>query len=385
MQSKRETLLCHYFYDPLNRLTACTPSKEASTQRFYLKDRLATEIQGTVQRSIMQHEDQLLAQQQRQSDNVETRLLATDQQRSVLNVIDATRTHFLAYTPYGHRPSENGLLSLLGFNGERPDPVTGHYLLGNGYRAFNPVLMRFNSPDSLSPFGKGGVNAYVYCLGDPVSFTDPTGNFVKPMLELLSNSLGRISSAARWAIDVTPTSTIMHIPKRGPMQNIHALNKDLFTFSDKYKNKNRLNIATHGAIPTSNTSSVVFSNNKPINAEQLLSTLKKHGIDPNKFDELRLISCFSADGENSLIKQLSNLTGMPVKGYSGRVNSSHFPEEIWAEFLKAKKQNPKNPQSALNAKMQESFHTIRKQNPHNFLAHPISYLSHKFKSVRITP
>ncbi|EGH35731.1 hypothetical protein PSYJA_44541, partial [Pseudomonas syringae pv. japonica str. M301072] len=38
--------------------------------------------------------------------------------------------------------------------------MTGHYLLGNGYRAFNPVLMRFNSPDSLSPFGEGGVNAY---------------------------------------------------------------------------------------------------------------------------------------------------------------------------------------------------------------------------------
>jgi RHS repeat-associated protein len=69
------------------------------------------------------------------------------------------------------------LLSLLGFNGERPDPVTGHYLLGNGYRAFNPVLMRFNSPDSLSPFGEGGLNAYAYCTGDPVNKTDQTGHF----------------------------------------------------------------------------------------------------------------------------------------------------------------------------------------------------------------
>lgn len=57
--------------------------------------------------------------------------------------------------------------SLLGFNGERPDPVTGHYHLGNGYRPFNPVLMRFNSPDSWSALGKGGVNAYAYCGGDP--------------------------------------------------------------------------------------------------------------------------------------------------------------------------------------------------------------------------
>jgi RHS repeat-associated protein len=104
-------------------------------------------------------------------------LLATDQQRSVLHALKGNHPRrSIAYSPYGHRPAENGLLSLLGFNGERPDLVTGHYLLGNGYRAFNPVLMRFNSPDSLSPFGKGGVNSYVYCLADPINRSDPTGH-----------------------------------------------------------------------------------------------------------------------------------------------------------------------------------------------------------------
>lgn len=105
-----------------------------------------------------------------------TVLLATDQKNSVLNALDAARSSSLAYTPYGHRPAENGLLSLLGFNGERPDPVTGHYHLGNGYRQFNPVLMRFNSPDSWSPFGEGGLNAYGYCSGDPVNKVDPNGH-----------------------------------------------------------------------------------------------------------------------------------------------------------------------------------------------------------------
>ena len=112
-------------------------------------------------------------------------LLATDQQRSVLNALDAGRSHTIAYSPYGYRPRENGLLSLLGFNGERPDSLTGHYHLGNGYRQFNPVLMRFNSPDSWSPFGKGGLNAYTYCWGDPVNSTDPTGHtpaFLKSIL-----------------------------------------------------------------------------------------------------------------------------------------------------------------------------------------------------------
>ena len=104
-------------------------------------------------------------------------LLATDLQRSVLHTLEKNHPRqSIAYSPYGHRLAENGLTSLLGFNGERRDPMTGHYLLGRGYRAFNPVLMRFNSPDSLSPFGKGGLNSYAYCLGDPVNQVDPTGH-----------------------------------------------------------------------------------------------------------------------------------------------------------------------------------------------------------------
>ncbi|MGN8278267.1 RHS repeat-associated core domain-containing protein [Pseudomonas sp. SMN5] len=172
----RKTVLCRYHYDPLDRLTDCSPAAEAGIQRFYCKSRLATEIQGAVQRSVFQHDDQLLAQLRRENLKADATLLATDQQRTVLTAHDATQTHPLAYTPYGHRPAENGLLSLLGFNGERPDPVTGHYLLGNGYRAFNPVLMRFNSPDSWSPFGEGGLNAYAYCAGDPRNAVDPTGH-----------------------------------------------------------------------------------------------------------------------------------------------------------------------------------------------------------------
>ncbi|MHC8317391.1 RHS repeat-associated core domain-containing protein [Pseudomonas sp. LB3P31] len=105
-----------------------------------------------------------------------TILLATDQQRSVLNALNTQGPHPIAYSPYGHRPAENGLLSLLGFNGEPPDPLTGCYHLGNGYRQFNPVLMRFNSPDSWSPFGEGGLNTYVYCGGEPILRFDRNGH-----------------------------------------------------------------------------------------------------------------------------------------------------------------------------------------------------------------
>jgi RHS repeat-associated protein len=146
-------------------------------QRFYCKSRLATEIQGASRQTIFQHGDLVLAQQRRQDDSIDVALLATDQQRSVLQTLKQDdEPQPIAYSPYGHHRAESGLSSLLGFNGERADPITGHYLLGNGYRAFNPVLMRFNSPDSWSPFGRGGLNAYAYCEGEPVSRTDPTGH-----------------------------------------------------------------------------------------------------------------------------------------------------------------------------------------------------------------
>jgi RHS repeat-associated protein len=186
MPAPRETLLCQYRYDPLDRLTDHAQPNTPTLQRFYCKSRLATEIQGTIGHSIVQHDDLLLAQLRRQDDAIDTTLLATDQQRSVLQTLEANQQRQpIAYSPYGHRPAENGLTSLLGFNGERRDPVTGHYLLGNGYRAFNPVLMRFNSPDSLSPFGKGGLNSYAYCSGDPINLTDPTGHMFKPTFTTL--------------------------------------------------------------------------------------------------------------------------------------------------------------------------------------------------------
>jgi RHS repeat-associated protein len=65
---------------------------------------------------------------------------------------------------------------VLGFNGERYDLAARAYALGQGYRSYSPVLMRFHAPDHLSPFEQGGLNAYAFCEGDPVNYQDPTGH-----------------------------------------------------------------------------------------------------------------------------------------------------------------------------------------------------------------
>lgn len=109
-------------------------------------------------------------------------LLATDQSNSVLHA----GHHSMTYSPFGY--CQNLVTAASGFSGEVFDPVMGGYLLGNGYRNFSPEIQRFHTPDSLSPFGAGGINAYVYCEGDPLNYIDPSGHikFLKGLRKLFN-------------------------------------------------------------------------------------------------------------------------------------------------------------------------------------------------------
>ncbi|MGH8389895.1 MAG: RHS repeat-associated core domain-containing protein [Pseudomonas sp.] len=118
-----------------------------------------------------------------------TVLLATDLQRSVLAELDRTGPNPFAYTPYGEQSRPLAAGARLGFNGQLRERSTGWYHLGNGHRVYNPVLMRFQSPDWLSPFEKGGLNAYAYCKGDPINYVDPTGKFWQSVLPFIQRGL----------------------------------------------------------------------------------------------------------------------------------------------------------------------------------------------------
>ncbi|MDI2589887.1 hypothetical protein POF45_00370 [Pseudomonas sp. 681] len=116
-----------------------------------------------------------------------------DQSASVRGVItEGGQNKRIYYTPYGvSNVGDQGSSTMLvdrtraGFNGELLDPATNLYHLGNGRRAYSPELMIFLSPDPLSPFGAGGINAYAYCHGDPINFSDPSGLMPKWLSWLL--------------------------------------------------------------------------------------------------------------------------------------------------------------------------------------------------------
>lgn len=211
--------LQRYRYDALDVLVGVEPSGSEKLQRFYRTGHLVTQLDSQGSHGVFQHDRQLLAMQSNQGAGSVSQLLVTDEQRSVLSTIQPAGSLRQVYSPYGHRRVESGIGSLLGFSGEAVDPVTGHYLLGNGHRAFNPVLMRFNSPDRLSPFGKGGLNPYAYCLGDPVNFSDPSGkiaNIVRSGFSLINTGMGmsRVIPAYSVAKDALQWGAAGQLPLR---------------------------------------------------------------------------------------------------------------------------------------------------------------------------
>ncbi|MFV0931763.1 RHS repeat-associated core domain-containing protein [Pseudomonas jessenii] len=310
MSNTRKTHFIQYRYDALDRLASHFELNNPECQRFYCDSRLITEIKGSERLSIVQHGDQLLAQQQRQSNDISSTLLTTDLQRSVFNALQARLQQTTAYSPYGHRPSANGLFSLLGFNGQRPDPVTGHYSLGNGYRSFNPVLMQFNSPDNLSPFDKGGMNAYAYCAGDPVNRSDPTGH----VFSAITNAFTKVK--ARYL-------SFLYGDHVKPVKKLTRISEGLTVFVDEYKGGRRLNIYGHGTA----SGGVKREEGTFLGPESLSGHIKNSGFEFEKFDSARLLTCHSGSVFTHQLnpsklpfgQMFSDFSGVPVKAYRGGV------------------------------------------------------------------
>lgn len=170
-----------YGYDALNRMVSMPDAGGNPIRREYTGNTLQAVQSHSGQRTRLVY---LNGQNVAQVSAGDTRVLATDHNGTVLGSSSAgvfQDMQFNRYTPWGGQSTEPDpgadAKALAGFNGEVSDPFTGLQPLGNGCRLYDTELMRFMSPESLSPFGVGGINAYAYCIGDPINNMDPSGHF----------------------------------------------------------------------------------------------------------------------------------------------------------------------------------------------------------------
>jgi len=239
---------------------------------------------------------------------VETRLLMTEQNGSVMDRKDRDGFRYEAYCVFG-QTYPTSTASHIAFNGQWRESPSRSYLLGNGYRNYNPILRRFDRPDSWSPFGKGGLNAYAYCGADPVNQIDPSGH-----LPELIRRLGRHLGIGKKA------------PLHNAMTDIKQLGPGLTAFADNPGGGWRINFLAHSPSPAQGAN--LTSNNR-LGVEGLTSLFNKGGGNFDDFDSVRLLVCYSAaGGKKSYASRLAQHLGKPVKGYRKKVFVSVAPAEI---------------------------------------------------------
>ncbi|KAG5821601.1 hypothetical protein H9Q74_000030 [Fusarium xylarioides] len=173
VRSSSNNVMCKYHYDALGKLVRQEVEGQPDNQLHYHDGALVAITKGESKTSYLTdgHTYWGESTQHGEQDAI-TELWASDSHKSILASIGAGNHSHLSYTPYGFSKESPAI----GFNGQWRDPVTGWYHLGNGYRVYNPSLMRFHAPDSWSPFVSNEINPYAYCLGDPVNNTDPSGH-----------------------------------------------------------------------------------------------------------------------------------------------------------------------------------------------------------------
>ncbi|MEG0635648.1 MAG: RHS repeat-associated core domain-containing protein [Pseudomonas sp.] len=204
--------LASYRYDGHGQLLGVTQGTDKETLRRYEGYRVGSTLQdGLLTQYLYDGATPLGMQQSGQQG--QTRLFMANNSNSVIAECAADGTvHEAGYSAYGE-VEEGKLLGLLGFNAEAREQGLGWYLLGRGYRAYNPSLMRFHSPDNSAP-EQAGINPYVYCLGNPVMWQDPTGHYAEdwgpnrdPVKQKEKRGvvywLGWASAAANVALSVT--------------------------------------------------------------------------------------------------------------------------------------------------------------------------------------
>ncbi|WP_346829118.1 RHS repeat-associated core domain-containing protein [Pseudomonas abietaniphila] len=216
---KDKTLITRYEYDEQDRLAIQWDVKNSQSRVLvYSGDALCGEIwrndSGKEIKRIRFDEEAGLAVQIVEGSSLHTVFTLSDPQNGMSSELQpdsasGLNRRSICYTPWGESPNagQSAMLSGIGYNDARRDPVTGSYHLGNGYRTYSPALRVFQQPDSASPFGRGALNDYAYCSGDPVNLFDPDGHIMISRWgqENMLRSLDKMVSDWTWTPAPEPT------------------------------------------------------------------------------------------------------------------------------------------------------------------------------------
>lgn len=241
---------------------------------FYKNDALNVRIDQTNSTRVLSYGRQTLAVSH--SSLLYANLVASNMLNTPTAIISPGTIVPITYTPFGFAPHEQQ--ASVGFNGEYPDPLTGNYGLGRGYRWYSPTLKRFQAADDISPFGQGGISAYAYTHNDPANSYDPDGHHQYKYYRNLV------------PIKLDPT-------ERAPMG---------FFATQPKAGKRTLLVNLHG----SPNGKEVFFANKSYTSKEFHGLLNNLDIDTNDFSKILMISCNTG---KAFAPEIAHAANIPVR------------------------------------------------------------------------
>jgi hypothetical protein len=139
-------------------------------------------------------------------------------------------------------------------------------------------------------------------------------------------SLNPAGANDRHSLLGTKLATDNLIQSGDTMSDLKVLDEKMFTFADKVQNTSRLNILAHGyergpfqKIFNLGTE-ISGASGKAYTPEKFMELLKKHNIDPSKYDSIRFITCHSGEaGTHSFAAKFGQITKKPVAAFEGQV------------------------------------------------------------------
>ncbi|WP_238812670.1 hypothetical protein [Paraburkholderia sp. SG-MS1] len=156
-------------------------------------------------------------------------------------------------------------------------------------------------------------------------------------------------------------------------------------FLDRYNGKRRLNILAHSQLQ-SDGELKIMGGNGPKSADQVAADINsiRHKF---HFDNVRIISCKSADGGvQSLGQKVADLTGLPVKAYQGAVHTvSDSLKPQWSNNSRVYVLKTRDDVQKYASGIIESFPPGRGTEHVNRLLETIEYAPVKFTPIQDAP